>query len=350
MPGRTDYQWKKRFLIPFWILELFWAIIHTAATAVVLTVVDDDSDQIDSILESNGNGDVVGTYKKPLIAASAVLLVFYAVTLFLTVVEMILYCVNRLIPVLFLAFNVYKVTFWLVLLIMTIVSVVREDYDQPAAIISAITFLCFIGPLIYGAVIYHHSRHAGPQTAGLGQTYTSLARQGPVTGSEGASRLNPFNDPSYETRSTYSGTPFRNESATEMGIMPDSTLQRHGNNGPPAAATGAVGRPDSSKGSHGGSADEYYAPYAPDRIGDYESYRVPLAAASASQRQGQDDELGYGIGGIVSQSRARGREGGKAGYPLGKIVPIAVIVESPGTRRRGQGLNGGRICFGGAIV
>ncbi|KAF2234344.1 hypothetical protein EV356DRAFT_532912 [Viridothelium virens] len=308
MPNRTDYEWKKRFLIPFWILELFWAIIDTAATAVVLTVVDDDSNQIDSILEDNGNGDVVGTYKKPLIAASAVLLVFYAVIILLTVVEMILYCVHRLKPVLFLVFNVYKVTFWLVLLIMTIVNVVREDYDQPAAIISTIIFLCFVGPLIYGAIIYHHFRRSGPQTAGLGRTYTALGRQGPGAGSEGVSRLNPFNDSSYETRSTYSSTSFRNESATEMGVMPGTSSPRYGNSGPPAAAVGAVSRADSRAESHGGSANEYYEPYAPDRIGGYESYRAPPAAASASQHKGQDDELGYGIGEVVSQSRARGRE------------------------------------------
>ena len=139
--------------------------------------------------------------------------------------------------------------------------------------------LCFLAPLIYAATLYHRHRSSGPPTSGLVSTYTSLGRQGPSA--SGGLQPNPFNDPSYETRSNYSGSYSHNASATEMGIMPDASTTRYHDGVLPAAALGAVGRPENRTELHGETADEYYQPYAPDRIGGYDSYRAPPAAASS---------------------------------------------------------------------
>ncbi|KAI9658232.1 MAG: hypothetical protein M1821_002365 [Bathelium mastoideum] len=279
---RAGYEWSKRFLIPFWVIESFWTIIEIGLTAFLLAVVEDDGNEIDSDLQQDGHGNFVGHYKKPLVAVSAVTMVFYAAVLLLTIAEMILYCARRLKPILFLVSNVLKSVFWLVVLILDIVGAVKGHLAAGSVFLTVIIFLCFLGPLIYSAVSYHRFRRSGPPAVGVGQTYTSLGREGPQAGSNGASQLNPFSDPSYETRSHYSGTPSHNASATEMGILPDiASSTRYGESGASAAAVGAVGRPEDRTELHGGTAIEYYQPYAPDSVGGYESYRAPAAAPSS---------------------------------------------------------------------
>ncbi|KAI9686425.1 MAG: hypothetical protein M1822_003770 [Bathelium mastoideum] len=265
---RAGYEWSKRFLIPFWVIESFWTIIEIGLTAFLLAVVEDDGNEIDSDLQQDGHGNFVGHYKKPLVAVSAVTMVFYAAVLLLTIAEMILY------------------SFWFVVLILDIVGAVKGHLAAGSVFLTVIIFVCFLGPLIYSAVSYHRFRRSGPPTVGLGQTYTSLGREGPQAGPNGASQLNPFSDPSYETRSHYSGTPSHNASATEMGILPDTASStRYGESGASAAAVGAVGRPEDRTELHGGTAIEYYQPYAPDSIGGYESYRAPAAAPSSQRYQ-----------------------------------------------------------------
>ena len=62
---RAEYEWRKRFLIPFWVVECLWCIIEIGLVAFLLAVVENDQDEIDTDLEQNGFGDDVGHYKKP---------------------------------------------------------------------------------------------------------------------------------------------------------------------------------------------------------------------------------------------------------------------------------------------
>ncbi|KAI9698891.1 MAG: hypothetical protein M1820_007312 [Bogoriella megaspora] len=294
MPSRSNYDFRKRFLIPFWVLQILWTLIQIGATAVVLAVVDRESDQIDDILRENGHGDVVGGYKKPITAVSAAFIALNAAVFILTLIEMVLYCAKRLKPLVYLVFNVLKTTFWLVVMVGNIISAARGDTAPGSPILTAVILVCFIAPLIYGSVMYHHYRRAGPNHSGASRTYESLGLQGPVGNANHLNApVNPFNDPSLETRSNYSGLHSHNASATEMGVFPDNTQTRYGD-----------GPSTHSAEPHNGAANDYYAPYAPPTE-RYESYRAPQEAPS-SRQQGDTHELGFG--GDISMSGARSRD------------------------------------------
>ena len=148
--------------------------------------------------------------------------------------------------------------------------------------------------MIYGAAIFHRYRRSGGGTGGLRRTYTAVERGRFDADTRDTSRLNPFDDASFETRSNHSGTYFRTHSrhpsATEMGDIPDPTARRYEDGELPSVAGT---RPDSRTGLRRGAIEEYYQPPAPERTRVYEEYRA-LSAAATVQGKGQGNELGFG--------------------------------------------------------
>ena len=65
-------------------------------------------------------------------------LVFYIIILLMTVGEIVLYCINRLNPIVYLIFNVLKAAFWLVILILDIVNNVNDNISDRSIILSAV--------------------------------------------------------------------------------------------------------------------------------------------------------------------------------------------------------------------
>ncbi|TKA75422.1 hypothetical protein B0A49_05035 [Cryomyces minteri] len=140
-PSNINGPWQKRVLIPFWTIQLI--------VLVALTVIDS------LVVAYYGRDDGA-----PLPVGIPIVLALYGLFIALEIIEIVLFARRMLKPLFFLISNIMKTGFFLAVFIEDAVVTAYGNSEIQLIIVAAI-LLCFLGTLIYGAVIYHRARKAG---------------------------------------------------------------------------------------------------------------------------------------------------------------------------------------------
>ncbi|PSN73564.1 hypothetical protein BS50DRAFT_569089 [Corynespora cassiicola Philippines] len=135
--------WKKRILVPFWIVRILAMIFVIAIYAYALKVLRDQ-----------------GTSREyPAMGVIIVFMLMIIGVLLLDVLAIILFLKDKLNPTVFLIMNSTQTGFWGGILILDLIAIARGANAVGIALTVGI-FLSFVGLLIYAAVNYHRARKA----------------------------------------------------------------------------------------------------------------------------------------------------------------------------------------------
>jgi hypothetical protein len=108
MASKQPVLWKKRILVPFWIIRICLMIFIIAASAWALKVLKDDPDRT-----------------APAIGVVAVFMLLIIVVLLLDILAILLFLRDALHPGTFLIMNSIQTGFWAGVLIMDVVAIAR---------------------------------------------------------------------------------------------------------------------------------------------------------------------------------------------------------------------------------
>jgi len=144
-----ESPFMKRVLIPFWVVRILVMLIDVAAYAILIGVATRYRSDIEIALDESN-----GTSFKTAIAVLSVILAIITICLILDIVCIIQRGRRALSPPFFLVVNVIQTTIWTVLFILSMIG----SRTLLTLAISVITWLSFIGLLIYASVIYHRHR------------------------------------------------------------------------------------------------------------------------------------------------------------------------------------------------
>jgi hypothetical protein len=132
--------WKKRVLVPFWIVRICIMVFVIAAYAWALRHVEDIAD-----------------FTKPAIGSVVVFMLFIAACLLIDILAIVLFLRDALKPGTFLTMNCAQTGFWGGVLIMDLVAIMRGSSAAGIGF-SVFVFLSFVGLLVYAAVGYHKEK------------------------------------------------------------------------------------------------------------------------------------------------------------------------------------------------
>ncbi|KAH9862543.1 hypothetical protein IAQ61_009960 [Plenodomus lingam] len=135
--------WKKRILVPFWIVRVLIMVLIIAVYGWTLRAVDEYKDMI-----------------KPAVAAVVVFILFIVIVLLIDILAIVLFLRDALKPATFLIMNCFQTSFWAAVLIMDFVAVGRGASAVGIGF-SIFVFLSFLGLLIYSIVGYQRAKKAG---------------------------------------------------------------------------------------------------------------------------------------------------------------------------------------------
>ncbi|EAT85978.1 hypothetical protein HBI56_024310 [Parastagonospora nodorum] len=134
--------WKKRILVPFWIVRICLMLFIIAAYSWTLRHLNEIKDVI-----------------KPAVASVVVFMLFIVIVLLIDVLAIVLFLRDALKPATFLTMNCFQTGFWGGVLILDLVSVARGA-SSVAIGFSVFVFTTFVGLLIYAAVGYSRAKKA----------------------------------------------------------------------------------------------------------------------------------------------------------------------------------------------
>ncbi|KAL1604338.1 hypothetical protein SLS59_004134 [Nothophoma quercina] len=132
--------WKKRVLVPFWIVRICIMVFLIGIYAVALRAVDG-----------------LGELAKPDIASIVVFMLFIVICLLIDILAIVLFIRDALKPGTFLTMNCFQTGFFGGVLIMDLVAVMRGTSAAGIGF-SIFVFLSFLSLLIYSAVGYHRAK------------------------------------------------------------------------------------------------------------------------------------------------------------------------------------------------
>ncbi|KAL6707725.1 hypothetical protein ACN47E_003846 [Coniothyrium glycines] len=134
--------WKKRVLVPFWVVRICIMLLIIVASAITLRAIDEYSDII-----------------KPAIASVVVFMLFIVIVLLLDILAIVLFLRDALKPATFLTMNCVQTGFWAGVLIMDFVAI-GQGASAVGIGFSIFVFLTFVGLLIYSIVGYRRAKKA----------------------------------------------------------------------------------------------------------------------------------------------------------------------------------------------
>lgn len=140
MAGRPNTQspWKKRILIPFWIVRLVFMFVIIGLYAWALHY-------------------ATNTTNPPTIAVIVVFMLLLVICILLDVLAILAFARDALKPTTFLIFNVIQTGIWFIVILLDVVAIVRGA-RWSGLIGSIIVFLSFLGLLIYAAIGYRREK------------------------------------------------------------------------------------------------------------------------------------------------------------------------------------------------
>ncbi|EKG10271.1 Cys/Met metabolism pyridoxal phosphate-dependent enzyme [Macrophomina phaseolina MS6] len=142
--------WKKRVLLPFWILRDLLTLLIIATYAVILATIN--ADAVDTPYNNSNDGGI-----KAAKAIVGVYMGIFAVSFLLDVYSMIQAARHNLSPRTFLIINVLQTTWWTVIIILIFIG--NASYGRAfVPIFSIVCFLLYLGLLIYASIIFHRDR------------------------------------------------------------------------------------------------------------------------------------------------------------------------------------------------
>ncbi|KAJ4404767.1 hypothetical protein N0V91_005717 [Didymella pomorum] len=195
--------WKKRVLVPFWIVRICIMLFLIGIYAYALRVVDE-----------------VGDVAKPAIASVVVFMLFIVICLLIDILAIVLFMRDALKPATFLTMNCFQTGFFGGVLIMDMVAVVRGT--SAAGIGSSVfVFLSFLSLLIYSAVGYHRAK--------------KQAQRGHYAAAHNPAMYNPAvptaYPPQYQAPSPYQQTAYQGQTGAPVELQQSQYLppyQAHG--------------------------------------------------------------------------------------------------------------------------
>ncbi|KAI8935271.1 hypothetical protein NX059_007860 [Plenodomus lindquistii] len=134
--------WKKRILVPFWILRVIIMIFIIAIYAWTLRAIDEYEEVL-----------------KPAVASIIVFMLFIIIVLLIDILAILLFLRDALKPGTFLAMNCFQTSFWAVILAINFVEMGRGASSVGAGF-TIFIFLTFLGLLIYSIVGYRRAKKA----------------------------------------------------------------------------------------------------------------------------------------------------------------------------------------------
>ncbi|KAF1912705.1 hypothetical protein BDU57DRAFT_542516 [Ampelomyces quisqualis] len=142
MAAQPPVLWKKRILIPFWIIRICLMVFIIAAYSWTLRHLKELKDVI-----------------QPAVASVVVFMLFIVIVLLIDILAIVLFLRDALKPGTFLTMNCFQTGFWAGVVIMDIVAIGRGASAVGIGF-SVFVFVTFIGLLIYAAVGYSRAKKA----------------------------------------------------------------------------------------------------------------------------------------------------------------------------------------------
>ncbi|KAA8570155.1 hypothetical protein MFRU_005g02890 [Monilinia fructicola] len=149
--------WRRLILVPCWIIQVLFPGFTLGIAAVGISLI------IRKDLGENDDGTYDGSFRTNL-AIGWVYITFSALCLMLTITEIVFILRRQLMPLIFLAMNVFKSTCWTALFILGFWG--RFCVSQKtlpnilSLVVNIILILAFYIPLAHGAIIFHRNRQA----------------------------------------------------------------------------------------------------------------------------------------------------------------------------------------------
>ncbi|KAK7757924.1 hypothetical protein SLS62_000302 [Diatrype stigma] len=137
-----NYPYRKSINLPAWILQIIICLIMIAASAFVMSIVNDGDYQ-----------QYLHGYSGLFTTAAGVQIAITAVTIVLDIVEMVLIGRRRMQPALYLSSACVKTLIWCIIFILNLIAV-----SVLAIILSAILAGTSVLQLVYGATLVHRKR------------------------------------------------------------------------------------------------------------------------------------------------------------------------------------------------
>ncbi|KAF3040521.1 hypothetical protein E8E12_008089 [Didymella heteroderae] len=195
--------WKKRVLVPFWIVRVCIMLFLIGIYAYALRVVDE-----------------VGDVAKPAIASVVVFMLFIVICLLIDILAIVLFMRDALKPATFLTMNCFQTGFFGGVLIMDLVAVMRGTSAAGIGF-SVFVFLSFLSLLVYSAVGYHRAK--------------KQAQRGHYAAAHNPAMYNPAvpteYPPQYQVPSPYQQTAYHGQTSAPVELQHNQYLppyQAHG--------------------------------------------------------------------------------------------------------------------------
>ncbi|KAH8655170.1 hypothetical protein BX600DRAFT_469226 [Xylariales sp. PMI_506] len=157
--------WRKRYLIPCWLLQWICAgiflIIGGLLAAAAAYVADNPDDE-----SFTYNGYTYDQLLEYVAATGGLLITFGALTIFFGIIEVTLFVLDRLSPVLFIVFSALRTLFWSTFLLLAIVGAARGNSSVIDLVLSIILLLTSILQVFMGATNKHKLRTGKLDTMG----------------------------------------------------------------------------------------------------------------------------------------------------------------------------------------
>ncbi|KAH9897601.1 hypothetical protein F4778DRAFT_242259 [Xylariomycetidae sp. FL2044] len=157
---RFEGVWRKRHLLPSWILQIIGSLVFGACAIVLLSAASYIRDNPDSV--NTDDYDYYGYTTNDLVAyardTGAVVLVMAALTIIFDIVEVVLYKRRTLSPVLLLVLASIKTLVWGAYLILAIVNAARGSVSALDILLSLVLAMASLVQLILAARFTHQKR------------------------------------------------------------------------------------------------------------------------------------------------------------------------------------------------
>ncbi|KAF2262739.1 hypothetical protein CC78DRAFT_582329 [Lojkania enalia] len=143
--ANANVNWKKRILVPLWVIRILLMLLVIVIYALALGVVARDNDE----------------YTKPAIGVVVIFMLMIVAVLLMDVLAIVLFLRDALKPKTFLILNVVQTSFWAGVLLLDIVAIAKDSEGRKYAYGIAFTvfvFLTFVALLIYASVQFHRVR------------------------------------------------------------------------------------------------------------------------------------------------------------------------------------------------
>ncbi|KAI1077694.1 hypothetical protein F5B20DRAFT_583106 [Whalleya microplaca] len=156
---RFEGIWRKRQLLPCWILQMLCAAIFTVIACLLLAAA--------GYIRSHGTTRTSSTHyygftRQELIvyanATGAVVLVLSIGTILFDLIEAVLFAKRRLDPVLLLSFACVKTLVWTVYFILSIIAAASGTLSALDLVLSLVLAITSVTQLIFGAKYTHRKR------------------------------------------------------------------------------------------------------------------------------------------------------------------------------------------------